>query len=276
MFQHLNSVSPICTHLLLELFIPGSLQPQLLWAAQQLLVLLIDRIRETPLDVCLFFAGAGGCSFPGSLSLFLPGWSPPPPSDKAHPLWVSLSGRSTFKSLHVWKVSLFLSLCLKKGCDGVHSLSRVQLFTTPWSSACQAFLSFTISQSLLRFKSVESAMLSKHLILTWAYNCRLRSTVPPWERLHLCFLESSAALRSPMHSGTLCVLLCKISSSWGFPFTVMWLLLWIFVCLFACFFFGLLFWLWISGPFHQTNFVKYYFLNDFSPPSSFVLFAWGF
>lgn len=107
-------------------------------------------------------------------------------------------------------------------------------------------------------------MLSKHLILTWAYNCRLRSTVRPWERLHLCFLESSAALRSPMHSGTLCVLLCKISSSWGFPFTVTWLLLWIFVCLFASFFFGLLFWLWISGPFHQNNF-KILFLKWFLP-----------
>ena len=36
---------------------------------------------------------------------------------------------------------------------------------TPWTAACQASLSFTISQSLLRFMSIESVMLSNHLIL---------------------------------------------------------------------------------------------------------------
>ena len=39
----------------------------------------------------------------------------------------------------------------------------VQLFATPWTAACQASLSFTISQSL--HKSIESVMLSNHLIL---------------------------------------------------------------------------------------------------------------
>ena len=39
----------------------------------------------------------------------------------------------------------------------------VQLFATPWTAACQASLSFTISWSLL--KSIESVMLSNHLIL---------------------------------------------------------------------------------------------------------------
>ena len=34
-------------------------------------------------------------------------------------------------------------------------LSRVQLFVTPWTVACQAPLSFTISQSLFKFMSVE-------------------------------------------------------------------------------------------------------------------------
>ena len=36
---------------------------------------------------------------------------------------------------------------------------------TPWTAACQAFLSFTISQSLLKPMSVESVMPSNHLIL---------------------------------------------------------------------------------------------------------------
>ena len=45
------------------------------------------------------------------------------------------------------------------------SLGQVWLFATPWTAASQASLSFTISQSLLRFMSIESVMLSNHLIL---------------------------------------------------------------------------------------------------------------
>ena len=47
----------------------------------------------------------------------------------------------------------------------VQLLSRVQLFTTPWTAACQASLSFTISQSLLKLMSNKSVMLSNHLNL---------------------------------------------------------------------------------------------------------------
>ena len=47
----------------------------------------------------------------------------------------------------------------------VQSLSRVGLFETPWTAACQASLSFTISQSLLKLLSIELVMLSNHLIL---------------------------------------------------------------------------------------------------------------
>ena len=36
---------------------------------------------------------------------------------------------------------------------------------SPWSAACQASLSFTISQSLLKLTSIESVMPSNHLIL---------------------------------------------------------------------------------------------------------------
>ena len=45
------------------------------------------------------------------------------------------------------------------------SLSSVWLFVTPWTAAHQACLSFTISQSLLRLKSIESVMSSNDLIL---------------------------------------------------------------------------------------------------------------
>ena len=49
--------------------------------------------------------------------------------------------------------------------SSVQSLSRVQLFVIPWTAACQAFLSITNSQSLLKLMSIESVMPSNHLIL---------------------------------------------------------------------------------------------------------------
>ena len=49
---------------------------------------------------------------------------------------------------YTWKIVLFV----------VHSPSHVQLFVTPWAAACQASLSSTISQSLLKFMSVESVV----------------------------------------------------------------------------------------------------------------------
>ena len=47
----------------------------------------------------------------------------------------------------------------------VQSLSCVQLFATPWTTVLQAPLSFTVSQSSLKFMSIELVMLSNHLIL---------------------------------------------------------------------------------------------------------------
>ena len=45
------------------------------------------------------------------------------------------------------------------------SLTRVPLFATPWTAACQASLFFTIFQSFLKFMSIEPMMPSNHLIL---------------------------------------------------------------------------------------------------------------
>ena len=47
----------------------------------------------------------------------------------------------------------------------VQVVSCVQLFSTSWTAACQASLSFTISQSWLKLMSIESMMPSNHLIL---------------------------------------------------------------------------------------------------------------
>ena len=50
----------------------------------------------------------------------------------------------------------------------VHLLSWVQLFVIPWTAGLQASLSFTISQSWLTFMSIESVILSSHLVLCLA------------------------------------------------------------------------------------------------------------
>ena len=47
----------------------------------------------------------------------------------------------------------------------VQSLSCVQFLVTPWTAARQAPLFSTVSQNLLKFISIESVMLSNHLIL---------------------------------------------------------------------------------------------------------------
>ena len=49
--------------------------------------------------------------------------------------------------------------------SSVQSLSHVWLFVTPWTTACQASLSITNSQSLLKLMFIESVMLPNHLIL---------------------------------------------------------------------------------------------------------------
>ena len=56
-------------------------------------------------------------------------------------------------------------LSLSVQFTSVQSLSRVQLFLTPWTTACQAFLSITNSCSPPKPMSIESEMPTNHLIL---------------------------------------------------------------------------------------------------------------
>ena len=62
-------------------------------------------------------------------------------------------------------------------CCCLVALSLILLFETTWTAACQAFLFFTISQSLLKFMHVESAMPSNHLNL-WCSLLLLPSVFP--------------------------------------------------------------------------------------------------
>ena len=80
------------------------------------------------------------------------GWSP------CHPR-VSEESSPTlqFKSINSSALSFLFS--------SVQSLSRVQLFATPWIAAHQASLSIIISQSSLKIMSIELVMPYSHLIL---------------------------------------------------------------------------------------------------------------
>ena len=59
----------------------------------------------------------------------------------------------------------YIYICDTKCCCCSVAHSCPKLFATPWTAACQASRSFTISQSLLRLMSIESIMPSNHLIL---------------------------------------------------------------------------------------------------------------
>ena len=52
----------------------------------------------------------------------------------------------------------------QKSVAVIQSLSCVGLFVTTWTAAGQVSPSFTISQSLIKLMSIESVMLSNHLI----------------------------------------------------------------------------------------------------------------
>ena len=69
-------------------------------------------------------------------------------------------------SSYVWLINFFsIHVVLFQSVSSVQSLSHVWLSATPWTAACQAFLSFTISWSLLKLISIESVKPSSHLIL---------------------------------------------------------------------------------------------------------------
>ena len=65
--------------------------------------------------------------------------------------------------------------------QSAQSLSRVQLFATPWIAARQASLSITNTRSSLRLTSIESVMPSSHLIL--CHPLLLLPPIPPSIRL---------------------------------------------------------------------------------------------
>ena len=77
----------------------------------------------------------------------------------------------------------------------VQSLCRVRLFATPWTTACQASLSFTISQNLLKLMPIESVMPSNHLTL-----CRALLLLPSiFHSIRVFSNESTFRIRWPKY-----------------------------------------------------------------------------
>ena len=61
--------------------------------------------------------------------------------------WDSAILQRTLEDITQWKNHVFISL-VTLTISSVQSLSRIQLFVTPWTEVCQASLSITNSQSL--------------------------------------------------------------------------------------------------------------------------------
>ena len=111
---------------------------------------------------------------------------------------------SCFCPLFYWMLDLFPLDCKQLftyngnshfSVQFIQSLSCVQLFVTPWTAACQASLSITNSQSLLKLMSFESVMPSNHLIL--CHPLLLLPSVFP--RIRVFSNESALHIRWPKY-----------------------------------------------------------------------------
>ena len=96
---------------------------------------------------------------------------------------------------------LFIISCILQ-FSSVQSLSRVQLFATPWIAEHQASLSITNSRSSLRLTSIKLMMPSSHLILY---------------RPLLLLLPIHPSIRVFSNESTLCM---RWSKYWSFSFSI--------------------------------------------------------
>ena len=88
---------------------------------------------------------------------------------------------------------------MKDQFGSVQSLSHVQYFATPWTTAGQASLSINNTRSLSKLMSIESVMPSSHLIL-----CRPLLLLPSiFPNIRVFSNESALHIRWPKYSGVL-------------------------------------------------------------------------
>ena len=91
---------------------------------------------------------------------------------------------------------------LLKHLSSAELLSRVSLFVTPWTAACQASLSITNSRSLLILMSIKLVMPSNHLTLC----CPLLLPPSIFPSIRVFSNESSLHIKWP--------------KNWGFSFNI--------------------------------------------------------
>ena len=84
---------------------------------------------------------------------------------------------------------MYLPQAPKYSFPVVWSLSCVWLFETPWTAACQASLSFSISQSLLKLMSIESIP-SPHYPAIWLLGIYLDKTIIQKDTHTLMFIAA--------------------------------------------------------------------------------------
>ena len=85
--------------------------------------------------------------------------------------------------------------CKTEKFSTFHSLSRVQLFVTPWTAAVQASLSITNPWSLFKLMSIESVMPFNDLILC----CPLLFMLSIFPIIRVFFNESVLRIRWPKY-----------------------------------------------------------------------------
>ena len=80
---------------------------------------------------------------------------------------LSVSGVSLQVHFLIWLCMYhsYIGFIIEALFSSIQSLSRVRLFATPWTAACQASLSIANSQSSPKLMSIESVMPSNHLVL---------------------------------------------------------------------------------------------------------------
>ena len=136
------------------------------------------------------------CIYPLSWVLSLP------PNPTSHPSRSSQSNELSSLCYTAGSVYLFVLLVSSMlfSFSSAQSPSRVWLFATRWTVACQSCLPITNSRSLLKLMSVESVMPSNHLILC----CPL--LLPPSVCIHMplfaqgVFLEPRRLCSACTHS----------------------------------------------------------------------------
>ena len=99
----------------------------------------------------------------------------------------------------IWRQIVCYSIQYLIRCFVVQWFSHVRLFETPWTTAGQAFLSFTITQRLCKLVSIASVMPSNRLIL-----CRPLLLPSIFPSIRVFSNESAPCIRWPKYGSFVC------------------------------------------------------------------------